>query len=84
MNQEFIQITNNPSIDLTILLIVFIWVMVWKGAALWVAAKKDSKKWFIALLILNTLGILEILYIYIFSRNKTITENSSTNQSDLV
>jgi len=44
------------------------WTIAWTGWALWIAAKKDSKKWFIALLVLNTLGILEILYIFIFSK----------------
>lgn len=47
-----------------------IWSLFWKGYALWTAAKKDSKPWFVALLIINTMGILEILYIYIFSKDK--------------
>ncbi len=53
------------------LLIPFvIWSLAWKGWALWKAAKQDSQAWFIALLILNTLGILEILYIFVFSKQK--------------
>jgi hypothetical protein len=42
--------------------------LVWKGFALWKASKKDHKIWFVAILILNTVGILEILYIYVFSK----------------
>ena len=54
-----------------ILLIVFIiWSVYWKGRALWRAAHLNSKPWFIALLLINTLGILEILYIYVFSKKK--------------
>ena len=49
-------------------LALFAWVIVWKGLALWTAARKGARWWFIALLIINTLGILEILYIYVFSR----------------
>ena len=45
----------------------FAWVFVWKGFALWKAARQGAKWWFIALLVINTLGILEILYIYVFS-----------------
>ncbi len=56
---------NNP-----LLWIVIAWTLAWKGYALWIAARKGSKPWYIALLILNTLGILEILYIYVFSRAK--------------
>jgi len=47
-----------------------IWVIAWKGTALWKAARNGSKPWFIALLIVNTLGILEIFYIFFFSKNK--------------
>lgn len=48
-----------------------VWTLAWKGVALWKAAQKEDKVWFIALLLINTLGILEILYIYIFSKPKT-------------
>jgi len=44
-----------------------IWTLVWKGWALWISAQEQNKKWFIALLLLNTVGILPILYIYLFS-----------------
>lgn len=54
-----------------ILLVVFlVWSLIWKGLALWKAAKNNDKTWYIVLLILNTLGILEILYYYIFSKKK--------------
>ncbi len=45
-----------------------IWSLVWKGLALWKAARVGSVHWFVALLLVNTLGILEILYIYVFSK----------------
>ncbi len=44
------------------------WVLPWKGVALWKAARRTDKWWFIALLVLNTLAILEILYIFIWSK----------------
>jgi len=47
-----------------------IWSLFWKGFALWHAAKKDDTAWFIAILILNTLGVLEILYLFVFARDK--------------
>jgi hypothetical protein len=47
---------------------LMIWTLIWKGMALWKAAKQGSKVWFVVLLIVNTVGILEILYIYVFSK----------------
>ena len=47
---------------------VGIWSVIWKGIALWKASENNSKPWFIALLIINTVGILEILYIFFFSK----------------
>ena len=47
-----------------------IWSLVWKAFALWKAAGKKDKVWFVALIILNTLGILDILYIFVFSKRK--------------
>jgi len=48
--------------------IILIWTLVWKGLALWKSARKNSPVWFIILLVVNTLGILEILYIFVFSK----------------
>jgi len=53
-----------------VLVIAVIWSLIWKGIALWKSARQGQKIWFVALLIVNTLGILEILYIYIFSKMK--------------
>lgn len=44
-----------------------IWSLVWKGLALWQAAKKNDKAWYVVLLIVNTVGILEIIYLYLIS-----------------
>ena len=65
------QIANYLHVPLGILYILFaaiaIWSIVWKGLALWKSAKKGHVIWFIILLTINTVGILDILYIYIFS-----------------
>jgi len=53
-----------------VLILIALWVLPWKGVALWRASKNNHKKWFIALLILNTLAILEIIYIFYFSKQK--------------
>jgi uncharacterized protein DUF5652 len=56
---------------------LFIWVMIWKGIALWRAARIGATWWFIALLVVNTLGILEILYIYVFSQKKPLLRGAA-------
>lgn len=53
---------------IVIFAVISIWALVWKGIALWKSSKKNHLIWFIILLIVNTLGILEILYIFIFSK----------------
>ena len=45
-----------------------VWTIYWKGRALWYAARKGEKVWFVVLLVVNTVGILEILYLYVFSK----------------
>jgi hypothetical protein len=45
-------------------LLLFLVVLVLKGYALWHAARRSETWWFIALLILNTAGILELVYLY--------------------
>ena len=50
------------------ILVVAVWSIYWKGMALWHAARKGEKVWFVVLLVVNTVGILEILYLYVFSK----------------
>lgn len=53
---------------LATIIVLVIWSVIWKGLALWKAAQKGSKAWFVVLLVVNTIGILEILYLYVFSK----------------
>jgi len=51
-----------------LLMLVLIWSVVWKGLALWKAARRGASVWFVVMLVVNTVGILEILYLYVFSK----------------
>jgi len=53
-----------------LLFVIVVWTLVWKAFSLWKSARKNQPVWFIVLLLVNTLGILEMLYIYIFSEMK--------------
>lgn len=48
--------------------IFLIWTLIWKGLALWKSARLKNVVWFVILLVVNTGGILEILYIFVFSK----------------
>lgn len=56
-----------------VLILLIIWTLIWKGMALWRSAQRGEKVWFVVMLIVNSLGILEILYIYFFSKDKNNT-----------
>lgn len=47
-----------------LILVLVLWTIPWKLYAAWTACKHNHKKWFVALIILNTVGILEIFYLF--------------------
>ena len=58
----------NPSSPIFYILIA--WSLVWKGIALWNSARNKQLVWYIAIFIINTVGILEIIYLIFFKRRK--------------
>lgn len=64
-------IAGIPSLDIIppwVLVALIVWTIPWKGLALWKSARNKQKIWFALLLIVNTLGILEILYIVFWQK----------------
>lgn len=51
-------------------LAIVAWTIFWKGWSLWIAARKGEFWWFIAMLVVNTFGILEIIYIFVYKKMK--------------
>ena len=45
-----------------------LWSVVWKALALWHAARRGQYWWFLILLVVNTLGILEIIYLFFVAK----------------
>jgi methionyl-tRNA synthetase len=62
---------SNPNVFLPLIA----WALLWKGLALWRAARLQQIGWYIALLIINTVGIFEI--IYLIATNKKYKERNS-------
>jgi methionyl-tRNA synthetase len=73
---DFAHYLNTHPLFMVLFAILAVWVIVWKGIALWKAARNNQTAWYVILLIVNTLGILEIVYIFFFARK----QNSQNNQ----
>jgi len=58
---------------------LLLWTFLWKGLGLWFAVKNEQKYWFIAILILNTIGLLEIAYLFFFAKKKLKLESLLKN-----
>ena len=64
------------TVKIVIIVTIVLWTIPWKGVALWKAARNRDTTWFVLILLVNTLAILEIIYIFIFSKRKR-EENQS-------
>ncbi|MDD4600821.1 hypothetical protein SDC9_11410 [bioreactor metagenome] len=51
--------------------LIVVWSITWKAIATWHAARNSHLGWFIALFIINTLGVLEIIYLAFFTKRKS-------------
>ncbi|HBO17147.1 MAG TPA: hypothetical protein DD451_04050 [Candidatus Moranbacteria bacterium] len=56
----------NPFIHLfaPVFPLFLLWSIFWKGLALWHSGRRGQEWWFLILLLINTLGILEIIYLF--------------------
>ncbi len=66
---EFLPEFPEGPIALVIIVAVSVWSLLWKAVALYKAGTLRHKGWFTALFFINTLGILEILYVAFFSKS---------------
>ncbi|MBI4128716.1 MAG: hypothetical protein HY460_01580 [Parcubacteria group bacterium] len=55
--------------------LLILWSLAWKGIALWRSARREDTAWFIALLVVNTLGILEMLYLFLHTAQSPEASN---------
>lgn len=72
--QNFVQFDGfevSPS-KLALLILITIWTIFWKGLALWHTVKRNEKGWFIVILVLNTFGILDLVYLFYIVKIKSI------------
>ena len=68
MLDQILYVMENPWATLALLA----WSLVWKGMALWRSARDNQRNWFIVLLVVNTLGLLEIFYLFAWDKVKNL------------
>ncbi len=60
--------------NVVVLYLVILWSLIWKGIALWKSARNKQVVWFIVLFVINTAGILPIVYLAFFQRKRKIKQ----------
>ena len=51
-------------------LAIIVWSLFWKGLALWHSGRRGQPWWFVIMLVINTVGILEIIYLFVVLKLK--------------
>lgn len=59
-----------PSGNPVLIFIILFWTITLKGIALWRAAREHQRNWFIVILVISSLGILELIYLFRFSKKR--------------
>ncbi len=60
--------SHELGIPIWLLMIAIVWSLFWKAIALWRSARRNHVVWFVVFVLVHTLGILEILYLFLFSK----------------
>ena len=55
-------------------LVVTIWALFWDGLGLWYSARNREKTWFLLMLVFKTVGVLPIIYVFLFSKTPLLEE----------
>lgn len=74
---------NNYGMDfglIKFLIPIMILDLILRGFALWKSAKKDQNIWFIALLVVNSMGILPLIYLVLNRDQKTTSKKGSKSK----
>jgi len=66
-----------------VILLAILWTIPWKGVALWKAAGDKDLIWFIVIFLLNTLAVLEIIYIFFISKKRASPIDSEESVKEL-
>lgn len=68
-SQETLQFIEAHPVLLSVL---FAWSLFWTGMALWKSARLSHKWWFLIVLVVNSVGIVAIIYLYFIARRYSV------------
>jgi hypothetical protein len=51
-----------------VVVIIMVWDLFWRSLGLWYAIKNSQRNWFVAIFILNTVGILPLVYLKFYQK----------------
>jgi hypothetical protein len=71
----------SPALLGLVITILALWSLPWKGYALWTAARNQHVWWFIAIFLVNSAAILEIIYLFGFGLPEKRRRESGTDKS---
>lgn len=76
---------NNSSSLLPLVWIIplILWEMIWKGIALWKSGRHNQPVWFVVIFILNTFGIVPIVYLAFFQKKEKASTPPPTSPADI-
>ncbi len=66
-------LSNMQILTIVIFVLMLMWSLFWKGYASWTAARAGHGWWFVVLLLVNTMGILDIIYLHYVGK-KTLAD----------
>lgn len=82
--QQLSSIVHIPESTLLIgMLVLMVWSLYWKWRSLWTAAEHGDKVWFTVLLIINSVGILDLVYIYLLAKPGDPEYSTEESKTDL-
>lgn len=66
---------------LMLIIVAMVWDAIWKAIGLWKSGRNKQISWFVCIFIFNTIGILPIIYLLFFQKNREKRERSRRSRS---
>ena len=70
MNMDPSQFPTWLAVLIPVLILIAIWDGVWKVVGMWKSARHNQLAWFVCLALFNTMGILPIVYVVFFQKDR--------------
>lgn len=68
--------------DNWLIVLAILWSLPWKGWALWRASHKNDRVWFVVLFLVNTVGLLDMVYLFFISERRGLAQRRGNKKVD--